>query len=481
MGLTFLNIEPILSKLFKRQFSVNLLFSATLLMKKFFTITTFAGFLFAFGLSCTSPFSPSTKLGQRVLNSIDTTLTDLKSSYRVIDSIDLPVQGARSMVAAGSDTGLFQLQAGDYPFKCVAGQFGDENAFAYAELQASSTVLSSIRASCSKSVDSIYLKLYYSPDINDTTIKTTNTIKVFFCERKFFPAVRNDLTTFTTGVPCTTLTFSRDTSDSFMIALGPEMVSRLNSAAADSSAVVRHIAKIDTVSDTVPVRFDTTFVYDTTSRYIGSISIVATGDGLVRFKVPPLFDLKYHPACTDTSRPEIISNYYDMCVSRTGAAAADSLVAAWQEDRFVEIPVNLKPLWEAVKSGQGGLDYYIVQNALCSLSTENSSIEFVQDSTMTIIYGLIGQQITDSRAHTRSTRDSLDAVNTRLATIKVNRSQTRLALPLTPFLQSLSDQGRPPAAYLYLFVKQPAMNFGRVVFTTVKTIRFSAVFAHPFK
>jgi hypothetical protein len=158
----------------------------------------------------------------------------------------------------------------------------------------------------------------------------------------------------------------------------------------------------------------------------------------------------------------------------------DSLVASWQADRFVEIPINLKPIWDSVKTAGGG-DFKIVQDASCLLNIANSFFEGVEkyDTSRTAVFGLLDHTISDSKNHAMGTRDSLFKF-AGLATKVFSESQKQISLPLTMFLQSLSDRGRPETAYLYLFV-EPTTRFARVAFENKATIRFTALFSNSHK
>jgi hypothetical protein len=438
------------------------------------------------GFSCWSPFEPVTNIGKDVVTGIDSNVTNLKSGFRVLDSIDLGVNGARSLVAVGNDTGIGKVQSGDHPLFFGAGRFGDDSAVGYVDFQMYSSSLAGFRTACDSSADTIKLLLYYDTINNDVTIQDPATIKVYSCARKYFPGVRNDLSTVDSAVPCTTITFSRAVPDSFFISLGANMVDRFKSAIADTAGIVRLIAKIDTVAGP-DTSFDTTFIFDSTKKFIGAVSVHADG-GMVNFSRKPAFQVKYRSTCSDSVEQIFTGNYFtyfDICVKESNPIPSDSLVASWQADRFVEMPIDLGPLWDSVRSN-GNKDLKIVQDASCILNTGTSFFEGLDknDSVRTIVYGLLDHQITGSRVQSFGTRDSLILLmdGGRLKSITVHADSTRLSLPMTMFLQSLVDQGKKPIAYLYLFERQPSSlttpYFGRIVFDKSATIRFSALFSN---
>jgi hypothetical protein len=557
------------------------------MIKKLFATAAFFGFLIAFGLSCTSPFSPSTNLGKNVLNSIDSSIADLKGGFKK-DSFNLAVLSARSTIIAGADTSSFVLQSGDHPLTLMAGGMGGDSAVGYVEFHLATSNLATLRAACSTSkADSVYLMLHYVAANNDTGhFKGHNTIKVYSCGRKFFPHFRNDLSSVDGAGP-STLSFSRDsTSDSvFAVPLAGDIVGLLNSAVADTNAYVRHvvwadtlignvksdsvrplrpdtgfsagpwlyqamqdtitgIAKIDTVqsiikrdsvfgrdtaivscmavqssgtavtlvkADTLPFtdsiiqitsalfgdtaiiaytavrsrKIITAFSYDSSQKYIGALHLYASGGGLVRFSGLS-FRIKYRNACSDTVRQTLdnaSSAYYSTTVIETAPIPADSLVASWQADRFVELKVDLQPFWNSILGAGTGKSFRIVQDASFSLAASDPVFERVgtADTTRAILFGMLDHQITGSRAQSSGTRDSLSRT---VNAISVNPSTTQISLPLATFLQSMYEKNQRPAeGYLYLFVKSPN-HFARVIFgnrNAVKTISCSALFSNPQK
>jgi hypothetical protein len=236
--------------------------------------------------------------------------------------------------------------------------------------------------------------------------------------------------------------------------------------------------------DTLSAKFDTSaLVYDTLKKFIGAVSVhVLGGGGIVRFARQPVFQVSYRQNSTDTAftRKTYVGGYYDMNVVEKTSIPGDSLVASWQADRFVEIPINLKPIWDSVKTSDGK-DFKIVQDASCLLDSVTSFFEGVEkyDTARTIVFGLLDHTISDSKVHSMGTRDSLLKFSG-LASKVISASQKQISLPLTMFLQSLSDRGRPETAYLYLFV-EPTMRFARVAFENKATIRFTALFSNSHK
>ncbi len=202
-----------------------------------------------FGLSCWTPFAPSTDIGGNIINSLDSTIIDLKHGFKAVNSLSLPVLGARSIIVAGADTSPNRLQSGDHPLELTAGSFNGDSAIAYAEFHATNSILATLRAACSTSkVDSVYLLLTYAAYNNDTGFsKDSNTIRVFSCGRKHYPHIRNDLSPADSMGPFS-VTISRLTTDSiFAVPLGMDIVTLLRSAVADTSAYAPRVAAIDTV------------------------------------------------------------------------------------------------------------------------------------------------------------------------------------------------------------------------------------------
>jgi hypothetical protein len=519
------------------------------------------------------------------VNSIDSSLTNLKGGFKTVDSVGLAVLSARSTIVAGPDTSSFVLQSGDHPLLLLAGSEGGDSAVAYVEFHVTTSILASLRAACSTSkADSVYLLLHYVAANNDTSLfKGSNTVQVYSCGRKFFPRIRNDLSSVDSAGP-STITISRIYPDSiFAVPLTRDIVTLLNSAVADTNAYVRRVAGTDTVIGNVkgdsarPVRPDTVFSagpallqevqdtvagiaridtvvsvikrdtahgrdtaivscmalqsngtavtlvkadtlpftdsiaqlasalagdtaiitytamrsrkimtafsYDSSQKYVAALHLYASGGGLVRFSGLS-FRIKYRNACSDTVRQNIESAssayYYDTRVIETPPLAADSLVASWQADRFVELKINLQPFWDSISGTGTGKSFRIVQDASISLSVSDPVLEKIgtADTTRTIVYGMLDHQITGSRAQSSGTRDSLGGI---LNGITVNPSPAQISLPLAKFLQSMYEESpRPATGYLYLFVR-PSSHFARVIFGNQKTVFCKAFFSNPQK
>lgn len=239
--------------------------------------------------------------------------------------------------------------------------------------------------------------------------------------------------------------------------------------------------------------------YDSAQKYIAALHIYAApGSGLVRFVGPPAFSIRYLDANCDTAASTkgtltstSLGYYFDMTSTEENAIPSDSLVVSWQADRFVEIPINLAPLWSFAEGGGNGRNYAVVQNATCFLSAALPLIERAGADTTNrkIVYGLLDHRITDSRAHSSSTRDSLTAIlasgrmpndSIVLDTVRSNVSST-ISLPVTIFAQSMFEENpRPATAYLYVFART-TNDFARAVIRKPATVKFTALFSNPQK
>jgi hypothetical protein len=243
-------------------------------------------------------------------------------------------------------------------------------------------------------------------------------------------------------------------------------------------------------------------VYDSAEKYIGAVHIyAAAGGGVVRFVGPPAFSIRYRDANCDTAyatwgtltsvNATDPAYYYDITSTEQNPIPSDSLVMSWQADRFVEIPVDLTPLWNFATGGGNGRTYNVVQNATCFLTASLPIFEKAgADSTQRkIVYGLLDHRITDSRALADATHDSLivlvgagrlpnDSVVADTARSKVSST---ISLQVTIFAQSLYEENpRPATGYLYVFVRT-ASDFARAVIKKPATVKFSALFSNPQK
>jgi len=226
----------------------------------------------------------------------------------------------------------------------------------------------------------------------------------------------------------------------------------------DTQSVVTYTAKR---FDTLTAHFNYTYVYDSTKKFIGAVTVSSNGPGIAHF-MQPIFRVKYLANCKDTTRRDMIAAYYDMYTKDdNNATVADSLVSSWATDRFVTMPVNLKPLWNSLLDSSTGKMYSIVQQAVCSLSIDRIQLENGLTS-LVIPYGLLdkqvsardgssnlfdslGRMINAGRIQTVRVIDSLDTIVTR-----TNAPKT-IGLSVLPFIQSMINAKTYPAtAYLYV-------------------------------
>ncbi|HMD69638.1 MAG TPA: hypothetical protein VKF42_12210 [Chitinivibrionales bacterium] len=240
-------------------------------------------------------------------------------------------------------------------------------------------------------------------------------------------------------------------------------------------------------------------VYDSAQKYIAAVHLyAAAGSGLVRFVGPPAFSIRYLDANCDTAMSTKgtltsanLAYYFDMTSTEEHAVPSDSLVLSWQADRFVEIPIDLAPLWSFAAGGGNGRNYTVVQNATCFLSAALPVIERAgADSTnRKIVYGLLDHRITDSRAHWSYSRDSLTAIlasgrlpnDSIVLDTALSKVSSTISLPVTIFAQSLyQETPRPATAYLYVFARA-TNDFARAVIRKSATVKFSALFSNPQK
>ncbi len=168
------------------------------------------------------------------------------------------------------------------------------------------------------------------------------------------------------------------------------------------------------------------FLYDSNSInyynfYVSSFHVYASaGSGIIRFLAPPNFLIRYRGPSCDTNAANWVSlgsgnlHYYcDMTVTEVPPLPPDSLVASWQSDRFVEIPVDLTPIWKFAQGGGNGLKYSIVQDARFFLNCD--SLHDMErpgaDTTQRkIVYGLFDHRITNARAQSNAAYDSVAAL-----------------------------------------------------------------------
>jgi hypothetical protein len=431
------------------------------------------------GFSCWSPFQPVTHFGRDVVSALDSNVTNMKGGFKVLDSIDLAVLGAHTVTSQGPDTSSSHFVPGVHSGLFTAGSTVGERCVAYTQIKTfylrnpSAGQYQKLITSPDSSVYKAYLEIYYQPMYTDTngTAGHTGFFSVYSCRGKNPTGSLLD-----TNPANATLLFPPDsryrrsyqtsskTADTFEVPLDAGSIALINKAIHDTNTTL-----------------DST-KFDTLGFYIKSLDTT----GLFHFSAPA-FKLHFKSSKTDSTAHDstlFTATYIDISLFEPRPADR-SLVASWEADRFIEIPIFLKPLWDSVSIGGNEGNFKIVQAATCSLFTQNSVFEAGEtaDTTRSLVYGLLDHTITGSKTETNGMRDSLITFlnHSLVAVDTVYTSPTRLSLPMTMFLQRLADEDtRPDTAYLYLFVK-PVWHFGRVILKNSPTIRFTALFSNPHK
>jgi len=440
--------------------------------KNFFTLASYSVpvIIIVSCFSCWSPFEPVTHIGKDVVSSLDSNVTDLGRGFKVISGLNLAVQGAHTVTPIGPDTSIYHLTTGVHSILLTAGTVVGERSIAYAEIHTfvmrntSIGIYQQLLRSPDSTIYKAYLMIYYYPQYSDTNTMApahTSRFSVYSCP------VKNPAGSLLDTNPANATLLFSDTmnskiADTFAVPLDSNSVALINKA-------VR-----DTTTDSTK--------YDTTAFYIKSLDTGA----LFRFSVPYV-RMHFKTSKIDTTAHDsatIACPYFDINVFDSRPADS-SLVASWEADRFIEIPIFLKPLWDSITTNAAVGNFKIVQAASCSLFTESSSFEKADtaDTSRSFVYGLLDHKITNTKTQTLGARDSLIGFlnSGRLATDTIHSSPTKLTIPLTIFLQSLSDENpRPDNAYLYLFVR-PVSHFGRVVVQNMQQIKFSALFSNSHK
>jgi hypothetical protein len=427
--------------------------------------------------SCWSPFEPVTHIGKDVVSTLDSNVTNMKGGFKVLDSIDLVVTGAHNVTSPGPDTSTYHFESGVHSGLFTAGSVVGERSVAYTQIftyylrNPSVGIYQKVIVSPDSTVDKAYLEIHYYPLYTDTngTIPRVQRFSVYSCPGKNPTGALLD-----TNPAIATLLFSPSRENRHSYNVHSKISDTLEVPLDDRSLALINKAIHDTATDSTK--------YDTIGFYIKSLDTT----GLFHFSAPWI-KLHFKTSKTDTTAHDstlFLTTYFDISVFDSRPADT-SLVASWEADRFIEIPISLKPLWDSVKVGSTGEEFRIVQTASCSLFTQHSLFEAgdTADTIRTLAYGLLDHQITASKTESNTARDSfITFLNEGLIAVDtVYRSPTNLSLSMTMYLQRLADEEtRPETAYLYILVR-PEWHFGRVVLKNTPTVKFSALFSNPHK
>ncbi len=449
--------------------------------KAFCLSVAVAAVLFS-GISCSNLFQPYTSVGKEVITDVDPNVTDLKNGFKQVH-VDLPVSGTRSMVVGGQGNTADSLVSGVHRSNLTIGSLFNESSIGYVELNMYDIIKNGGKTRFTGSYDSsayeCYLRMYHVwshadsvafSDSNATVtdsifacptkqhgskfdpaklLPSTNSVQIIDSTRDANNVVHYDTLSETVPQLLGTITFRPRIDSILIIPLPPAILAELRDAIRDTST-------------------DST-VYEKRAYCIKADN----KQGLVRF-TNPQFLLKYHTSKSDTSARDstaLVSPYNDITVFEANAAD-DSLVASWEADRFVEIPVNMKPLRDSLLPVMGK-KFTISQDAACSLWVAKPLFE-VPDSTDTsriLEYTMLNYQITS-----KGLMDTL-----RINTVELDKSSAKINLSLRPYFQNWLDNGMPDVLYLYLFVK-PDQRWSRITFNKSQTeIHFRSLFSNPHK
>jgi hypothetical protein len=226
--------------------------------------------------------------------------------------------------------------------------------------------------------------------------------------------------------------------------------------------------------DSADAAFDT--------QVIAFCAAAADTGNVIRFGAPVLV-VRYRALCTDTAQSAktsqtLASAYTDYSVyEKDNSPAADAHRSSMETALFTRIQVDLSPLWNAVAAAD---TYSIVHQAAVALNTDTSVIEPGSD-TLQVLFGISSQSYS-TKLSTFGFRDSLIGLvqSGRLKTVKVARSPQAVSLPVSIFLQYMSEtDARADVVYLYLFSTGSA--WGNIRWKPAGQITLNALFSNPKK
>jgi len=431
--------------------------------------------------SCSNLFQPYTSVGKDVITDVDPTITDLKNGFKQV-YVDLSVSNTRSIIIDGKGVSIDSLVSGVQRSNLTIGSLYNESSIGYIELNMYDIVKNGGKNRFTGSYDSSaydgFLRLYHvwshadSVAFSDSNL--TITFSVYSCPIKQHGSKFDPAKIASPGAPVLVVDSTRGADNILRFDTIQETVPKLDTTitfkpTVDSVLIVHLPAAIfaelrDAVRDTST---------DSTTYLKRAYCIKASaGHGLVRF-TSPQFVLKYHTSKTDTSGRDstaLVNPYNDLSVFEQNQSD-DSLVASWEAGRFVEIPINMKPLRDSLAPSLGKR-FTISQDAACSLWVNKPLLE-VPDTTDTL--RILEYKMVLSELESKEQVDSL--IN--MKTVELDLKSQKINLALKPYFQDWMDNGMPDIAYLYLFVK-PDQRWSRIGFNkTQTTIHFRSLFSNP--
>jgi hypothetical protein len=118
------------------------------------------------GISCKSPFAPSTEIGQDIVSSNDTTFKDLSKGFKTFN-VDVPVFSDTSIMdvqdmtySAVIDSVTYYVMAGYNFGQFAVGNTGNEKSIAYTEFRLIKIKRGYADLDSNSIIDSVYLLFY---------------------------------------------------------------------------------------------------------------------------------------------------------------------------------------------------------------------------------------------------------------------------------------------------------------------------------
>jgi hypothetical protein len=438
-------------------------------------------------LSCTkSPFDPSTNEGANILNSLDSTIANFKTAYRIIDTTAavLTVGSNRDSSYARTD----RLEAGSLNGEQSFGYFIFDTAFHFANQSV-------------KSIDSVKLFLPLTPGYRPSRAIS---IGLFRCARRD-TSLHKLLDTGTVqpiGNPIKVFTVdssSKITSDTLVLDLAefrkglkPKGQLIHDTLSHDTTVRVAHKVPIsfDTTlaADSVTIsKIDTTFKSDTTLDTIHAVIFRDTVDSaridlndsgyclramdnsgsVARFSSPllnilPSLNVWFYSDTTHTTVLESRSAIrVESSVYETNPTVLnDSTRSSYTSGRYTVIKLDLSAFWDSVKVKNNGKRFSVINgcNLIVPFDTLISDTEqFVAEKRSAIVayYHIAPYHSTADSANFNADKAAVMLTTAMSVTLPLASIQSRhnFSLDLHNEVNALYAGGSAPPAECNLFIR----------------------------
>lgn len=392
-------------------------------------------------LSCTkSPFDATTNEGADVINSLDSTIADFKTAFRVIDTL-ITVDSVASHRDRGSR--VMPLEVGSLNGEKSFGYFRFDSLFTFPNL-------------AFDSIDTVVLHL---PLASSSVHLASTRVRLFRC------AIRDtsDHTPFDTSTIQTNLASMIDTSfvfdslhtvDTVLLSLAAFRAGFQNINLVTNDTFLRTAILPCSSSPsgqcTTSTAIDTQIIIDTAKVLLpdSGFCIAPVDSGrIVRFGTPSL-EIRYAYGMSRGSLSQNAIRTENSVLEANPSSLDRSAVSGYESGRYTVIKLNMAPFWDSVEAVNHGKHFTTVNGCNLVVNYDTTQLNAEEYSPVRVFYHLAPYRAQIDTADTSVL--SLNMLTLTEAQIELNHS---FVFNLEADANALYAGGKSPPAECVLFIR----------------------------